>query len=324
MSGKVVALCGGVGGAKLALGLSHVVPPDDLTIIVNTGDDFEHLGLYVSPDVDTVLYTLAGIGDPVQGWGLAGESWNFMAALERLGGETWFRLGDTDLATHVERTRRLRSGDILTAVTDALARRLGIACAVLPMSDDPVRTVLDTDEGLLDFQHYFVRRQAVPKVRTIRYDGAAKAAPSSAVLAALSDPALAAVIICPSNPWLSIAPLLAIPALSDLLRASGVPVVAVSPLVDGRAVKGPTAKLMVELGHGVSAAAVATFYGDLVTGHILDDSHAFEADAIRETGAHVTVMPTLMTDLDTRIALARRSLDFARQIAHLGVRGSDV
>lgn len=317
MSGKVVALCGGVGGAKLALGLAAVTPAEDLTIVVNTGDDFEHLGLHVSPDLDTVMYTLSGLANPVQGWGLAGETWGFMTALRRLGGEDWFQLGDHDLATHVERTRRLRAGETLSAITADLNRALGVAPAIVPMSDDPVRTVLDTDEGRLDFQHYFVRRRAEPAIRAIRYQGAETAAPSPRALAALSDPELSLVVICPSNPWLSVAPLLAIPGLRQALRHCRRPVVAVSPLVAGAAVKGPTAKLMAELGLEVTAKAVADFYGDLAAGHVLDETHAHEAEAIRALGAAVEVAPTLMTDDAAKQALARRVLAFG---ASLGAR----
>ena len=315
MSGKIVALCGGIGGAKLALGLAEVVPPEDLTVVVNTGDDFEHLGLHISPDVDTVLYTLAGLANPTLGWGLAGETWTFMDALTRLGGEDWFRLGDGDLATHVQRTWRLRAGDSLTAITADLARALGIGPAIAPMSDDPVRTVLDTAKGRLEFQDYFVRRRAAPVVRAITYEGAEQAAVSPAVLAALADPALEQIVVCPSNPWLSVAPLLAIPGLRQALTESGRPIVAVSPLVGGQAVKGPTAKLMTELGLAVTARAIAGFYGPLVHGHVLDTSHAHEAPAIVSDGYGVEVMPTLMTDLASKAALARGVLAFGRQLA---------
>ena len=203
---RVLALCGGVGGAKLALGLARTVPPQDLAIVINTSDDFEHLGLAISPDVDTVIYTLAGLSNPELGWGLAGETWAFMDQLRRLGGEDWFQLGDRDLALHIERTRRLNAGESLSAITADVAQRLGVSCTLWPMSDDPVRTILETGEGTLPFQRYFVDRRAEPAVRSIAYQGAETARPHVQALATLRDPALEAVIVCPSNPWLSVAP----------------------------------------------------------------------------------------------------------------------
>lgn len=332
MKSRVLALCGGVGGAKLALGLSHVVPPENLTIAVNTGDDFEHLGLMISPDVDTVTYTLAGLSNTELGWGLAGETWNFMAALKRLGGEDWFNLGDHDLATHIERTRRLAAGETLSAITADIARRLGAnrpdgMPAIVPMSDDPVRTVLDTDEGTLAFQRYFVGRRAEPRVAAIRYDGAETARPAPALLAALQDPALGAVIVCPSNPWLSIAPLLAIPALRAALQECAAPVVAVSPVIAGRAVKGPTAKLMAELGLPVTARTVAAWYGAArsgsgsesgsggwLDGFLLDAEDAALTTEISELGLAVDSAPSLMQSLEDKVALASRCLEFAQRL----------
>jgi LPPG:FO 2-phospho-L-lactate transferase len=314
VSVRVLALCGGVGGAKLALGLSHVMPGEELAILVNTGDDFEHLGLSISPDIDTVVYTLAGIANAQQGWGLAGESWAFMDQLRKLGGEDWFQLGDRDLALHVERTRRLRAGETLSAITADVAHRLGVAPRLLPMSDDPVRTMVETDEGTLSFQRYFVGRRAQPAVRAIRYDGADAASPNAAALAALADPALEAVILCPSNPWLSIAPLLAMPALREALADTRAPVVAVSPIIAGQAVKGPTAKLMGELGLAPSATTVARYYDGLIDGFLLDDADAALARDIAASGGAVDCAPSLMTDLPSRIALARRALAFAARL----------
>lgn len=305
MTGRVVALSGGVGGAKLALGLARVLGEDELVVVANTGDDFVHLGLAISPDVDTLLYTLAGLADPVRGWGLRDETWTFMAALERLGGDTWFRLGDADLALHVERTRRLAAGATLTEVTDALRRRLDIGARVLPMSDDPVRTRLRTDAGWLDFQDYFVRHRCEPVVREIAFEGARVAAASPAVLEALRDPALRAVVICPSNPLLSIGPMLAIRALRAALIDSPAPVVAVSPVIAGAAVKGPTAKLLREVGHESSAAAVARAYLDFVDVFVAD-----EADAATTVppGMRLETAPTLMASLEDRERLARAVL----------------
>ncbi|OCC25534.1 2-phospho-L-lactate transferase [Croceicoccus estronivorus] len=314
MKPRVLALCGGIGGAKLALGLSHILPPSELAILVNTGDDFEHLGLSVSPDVDTVTYTLAGLNNTELGWGLASETWAFMDQLKKLGGEDWFNLGDRDLALHVERTRRLHAGESLTAITADLTPRLGVAPAIWPMSDDPVRTVLETDEGILAFQRYFVGRRAEPAVQSIAYEGSDTAQPNPLALEALNDPALEAVVICPSNPWLSVAPLLAMPALRAALAGTSAPVIAVSPIVGGRAIKGPTAKLMGELGLPVTAASVAQFYAGLIDGYVLDEADRDLADAIAGQGPAVDIVPTVMTDLASRQTLARDVLAFAGRL----------
>ena len=314
MSIRVLALCGGIGGAKLALGLMHEVAPDDLAILVNTGDDFEHLGLAVSPDVDTVTYTLAGLNNTELGWGLAGETWAFMDQLKKLGGEDWFDLGDRDLALHVERTRRLNAGESLTAITLDVAHKLGVAPTIWPMSDAPVRTMLDTDEGTLAFQRYFVGRRAEPAVRAIAYRGADTARANPAALAALADPALEAVVICPSNPWLSIAPLLALSDLRMALAATRAPVIAISPIVGGKAIKGPTAKLMGELGLPVTANAVAQFYAGLIQGYVLDETDRDLAGTVAGQGMAVDVQPTVMTDLASKRALARNVLAFAERL----------
>ena len=306
--GRVVALCGGVGGAKLALGLAHVVPAERLSIIVNTGDDFRHFGLAVSPDIDTVTYTLAGRVNTETGWGRAEESWRFMAALRELGGETWFNLGDTDLATHVVRSERLKAGARLTEVTRAVARSLGVGPAILPATDDPLETIVDTDEGPLAFQRYFVGRRCEPAVRALRYRGATEARPTPEVAAALAAPDLAAIIICPSNPYLSIDPILAVPGIDRLIRDAGAPVVAVSPIVGGAAIKGPLAKMMTELGCRVDPQTVADHYGDLVDVLIVDETDA----GATITGPRMHLAPTLMRSLDDRIALARIALDCAR------------
>ena len=305
---EVLALCGGIGGAKLALGLYRTLEPGQLTIAVNTGDDFTHLGLHVSPDIDTVAYTLAGLNDTERGWGLAGESWHFMEALGRLGGETWFQLGDHDLATHVLRTQRLAAGETLSQVTAALAARLGLHGRLLPMSDDPVRTLVDTEEGRLAFQNYFVAQRCRPRVTAISFDGAKQAKVQEDVLALLADGTLAAIVICPSNPYLSVDPMLAIPGLRAALKASPAPVIAVSPIVAGKAVKGPTAKIMEELGLPVSSRAVAEHYGDILDGLILDDSDAAEASRL---GLPAVATRTLMETLEDRERLARSVLDFA-------------
>ena len=308
----VVALCGGIGGAKLALGLSRVVPGADLMLVANTGDDFEHLGLAISPDLDTIMYTLAGLDDPQRGWGRRNETWTFMAALEALGGETWFALGDGDLATHVERTRRRRTGETLSAITADFCRRLGIAARVVPMSNDIVRTRLRTDEGWLDFQDYFVRRRCAPRVLEMVYDGAAAARAHADVLAALGDPRLRAVVICPSNPFLSIEPILAVPDLREAIARAAAPVVAVSPIIGGHAVKGPTAKMMSELGLEVNAVTVARRYQELLDAYVLDRADAAEAGKL---GIPVTVTHTLMRTLTDREDLARHALASADALA---------
>jgi LPPG:FO 2-phospho-L-lactate transferase len=333
LGGPVLALSGGVGGAKLALGLYRTLASDTLTIVANTGDDFEHLGLRVSPDLDTLLYTLSGQDNPELGWGRAGETWTFMAALEALGGETWFRLGDGDLATHVERTRRLNSGESLTAVMDDFRRRLGIAARLLPMSDDPVRTRLRTaptlpspvipgsspgrggvgrgPEGWLDFQDYFVRLRCAPVVREIAFVGADAARPHSDFLAALADPALRAVVICPSNPFISIDPILAVPGVRAALRQCRAPVVAVSPIIAGQAVKGPTAKMMEELGLPVDAAAVARHYHDILNVYVADEE---DAAAVAGLDVPVVLARTLMHSLADRDALARTVITAAERV----------
>ncbi|MBV8119451.1 MAG: 2-phospho-L-lactate transferase [Alphaproteobacteria bacterium] len=300
--GFVLALSGGIGGAKLALGLSRVLPPGTLMVVANTGDDFEHLGLQISPDLDTLLYTLGGIDNPETGWGRRDETWTFMGALEALGGETWFKLGDGDLATHVERTRRRRAGESLSAITDDFRHRLRISSRLLPMSDDPVRTRLLTDEGWLDFQDYFVRRRCAPSVRTIVFDGAGAARPQPDFVAALADADLRMVVICPSNPLISIDPILALEGVRDALRACRAPVVAVSPIIDGRAVKGPTAKMMAELGMPVDAGSVARHYRDILDHYIIDEA---DLAGVGGLDAATTVTRTLMENIADREALAR-------------------
>lgn len=310
-----VVLSGGVGGAKLALGLAHALPPESLLIVANTGDDFEHLGLTVCPDIDTLVYTLSGLANPETGWGRAGDGDGFMRALAQLGGETWFFLGDGDLAMHVERTRRLRAGETLTEVTAALAERLGVRARIVPMSDDPVRTIVATSDGELAFQHYFVRERCRPTVTGFRFEGADRARAQPEILAALADPALEAVLIAPSNPYISIDPILAVPGLRSALEACRAPVVAVSPIVGGRAVKGPTAKMMAELGLAPSAVAAARHYAELIAGFVLDREDADAAEEVRALGVEPLVAATLMTTLDDRVRLARESVDFARTLA---------
>lgn len=310
-SARVVAVSGGVGGAKLALGLYRILPPDTLSIVANTGDDFDHLGLRICPDVDTVLYTLGGIANPELGWGRRGETWTFMQVMAGLGGEDWFRLGDGDLALHVHRTLRLAAGDGLSDIIAQVAQRFGIHAQVLPMSEDEIRTRVETPDGELAFQDYFVRQRCAPEVRALRFVGADAARPSPAVSAALKSEGLEAIVICPSNPYLSVDPILAVPDMRRLLRASGAPVIAVTPLVDGRAVKGPTAKIMQELGLPLTPAAVAQHYAGLIDGFILDvrdEEHAGDC------GVPVHLADTLMLTLDDRERLAGETLAFAARL----------
>jgi LPPG:FO 2-phospho-L-lactate transferase len=315
MSGHVIALCGGVGGAKLAFGLTQILAPDDLTIVVNTGDDFEHLGLHVSPDIDTVAYTLSGLSDRERGWGLAGETWNFMAALKRLGGEAWFNLGDHDLAMHVERTRRLAAGESLSQVTAALTTALGVRHPVIPMSDDPVRTIVQTADGELGFQRYFVGEQCRPVATGVRFEGAASARPSAGFQAALARRDLAAVIVCPSNPYLSIDPILATPGVRKALADLAAPIVAVSPIIGGQALKGPAAKLMAELGVTPGVQAVARHYGGLLDGLVIDTADRDEASALRALSLEPLVTGSVMHTDDDRVRLARETLAFAAELA---------
>jgi LPPG:FO 2-phospho-L-lactate transferase len=305
---KVTVLTGGVGGAKLVLGLTTLLPAGELTAVVNTGDDFTHLGLPISPDIDTLLYTLSGKSDLERGWGRAGETWSFMAALRELGGPDWFNLGDGDLALHVFRLAALARGESLSQVTAALARAWGVSATILPMSDDPVSTLVDTDEGRLGFQDYFVARRCAPTLRAVSFAGAETARPAPDVLGAIA--AADRILIAPSNPWLSIDPILAVPGLRDALSTSAAPVVAVSPLIAGQAVKGPTAKLMAELGLPLTSASIAGHYAGLLDGLLIDSGDDAEgvSVAVARTG-------TLMRTLEDRVRVARSALDLAGAVA---------
>ncbi len=313
---KVLALSGGVGGAKLALGLSRLLTPGELAVLINTGDDFTHLGLRICPDLDTVLYTLGGVVHPEQGWGRADESFGFMEELRRQGGPDWFLLGDRDLVLHVERTRRLADGERLSQIMNDVASRFGVASRLLPMSDAPISTLLDTDAGSLEFQHYFVRLRAMPKVRRLHFSGAAQARPTNEVLDLLRSRSLEAIILCPSNPYLSIDPILAVSGLRVALRAAGVPIVAVSPLIGGRAVKGPTTKIMQELGVEANASAIACHYRGLIDGLVIDESDdTLETRAALEAmGLRVSVTRTLMKTLDDRERVAAVAIDLATRL----------
>lgn len=306
---KVVALAGGVGGAKLVDGLASVMPAEDLTVIVNTGDDFEHLGLSISPDLDTVMYTLAGLANPETGWGRADETWAFLETLETLGGPTWFRLGDRDLALHTERTRRLRQGETLSEVTLDLSEALNIHVRLLPMSDDPIRTVVHTDEGELAFQEYFVARACEPMVRSFEFVGveAAKAAPGAIEAISQAD----SVILCPSNPWVSLDPILAVPGIREAVEAR--PTIGVSPIIGGKAIKGPAAKMYTELRVEPSALAVAQHFSQL-DAFVIDLADADWIEPIRALGVQPFVTNTVMDSTEARQRLAQEVLEFIGEL----------
>jgi LPPG:FO 2-phospho-L-lactate transferase len=320
---RVVELAGGVGGARLAAGFQAIVG-QDLSVIVNTGDDLERHGLLIWPDVDTVLYTLAGLEDPERGWGLRDETWSAMGQLDRYGEPTWFRLGDRDLATHLLRTEHLRRGERPTEVASLLAERLGVRARVMPMSDAPVRTMVRSGEDWLEFQEYFVARGQAPTVDEVRFDGTDLAGPGSEMLAAIE--AASAIVIGPSNPIVSIGPILALAGMEDSLLAArerGVPVVAVSPIVAGRALKGPADRMLASLGHEPSALGVARLYRDLADGFVVDRQDAALVLPIERLGLAVLSTDTIMVDAATRSALAGEILGFAgRLVGHPASAGS--
>ena len=308
----VLAVSGGVGGAKLCEGLAAELPAEELTVLVNTADDFQHLGLHISPDIDTLLYTLSGRASRSRGWGLAGETWQAMDAMETLGGESWFRLGDRDLATHLLRTQEIAAGSSLTEVTDSLRQRMGVGPLILPMSDDPVATVVHSDEGALPFQDYFVRRQCEPAVSGFHFQGLESAKANPALLTRIDERPPEVVILCPSNPFVSVDPILQLDGLWQRLRDIDAVVVAVSPIVAGMAIKGPAAKMMAELGMPVTAPAVLKHYTDhypgLLDHFIIDDSDATLASSINGGDVVVSVRPTIMKNLEDKQALARACL----------------
>jgi len=310
MSNKVVCLSGGVGGAKLLLGLQHVVTPGALTAVVNTGDDFDHLGLRICPDLDTALYTLSGMANPELGWGRRDETWHFMQTLTDLGGETWFRLGDRDLALHIQRTQHLKDGQTLEAFTRGVAERLHLPTTILPMTNDALRTRVVTDAGELDFQHYFVRLRCEPKLQAYRFDGVETARIAPAVSAALQQK-LRAILIAPSNPYLSIDPILALSGMRELLRENGAPIIAVTPIIGGNAVKGPTAKILSELGKEISPLAIAAHYRDLIDGYVLDEKDSHLADLMN---VPVAITNTLMQTLSDRERVAAVALQLADRV----------
>ena len=311
----IVALAGGVGGARLAVGLAAALPPSRLAVVVNNGDDFDHLGLAISQDLDTVMYTLAGVNNPLAGWGRAKETWNFMSALVELGADGWFRLGDRDLAVHVLRTLALRRGVALSEITRELATRLGVRHALIPMSDTPMRTRVLTARGELAFQDYFVREQCRPRVRGFRFAGSRNAQPAPPLARIMRSRKVRAVVICPSNPYVSVAPILSVPAIRAWLRQRDFPVVAVSPIVGGVALKGPAAKMMRELGCEATALGVVRHYGGSVDGWVIDTQDATLRRAIEREGKAVLVTDTVMSDRGKSAKLAKRVVSFARASA---------
>lgn len=311
---KVVALAGGVGGAKLAHGFQLALDdPDDLTVIINTADDFDLYGLHICPDIDTVLYTLATLANPTTGWGIAGDTFATLEMIGRYQGQPWFQLGDRDIATHIVRTEQLRRGDSLSAVTTSLAHALGVVAAILPMSDEPVATMIDTPGGRLDFQQYFVGRRHADEVTGVHFAGIDEARPTTAVCEALD--AAEAIVFCPSNPIVSIGPILAVPGMRAALALATAPKVAVSPIVGGQALKGPAAQMLAGLGHEVSAAGVAAIYAGVIDGLIIDLLDERLAPRIEALGMRVLVTDTVMRDDDDRAELARESLAFSQAIA---------
>jgi len=311
--GKVIALSGGIGGAKLALGLKRILPADSLTIIANTADDFVHMGLHISPDIDTLVYTLAGLSNTELGWGRQGETWSFMKAIESLGGETWFNLGDGDLAMHVLRTSRLAKGDTLTSITADVCKTLNVGARILPMSDQSVRTRLRSDDGWLDFQDYFVGRQAKPVVHELSYAGIETSKPAPGLVDALTAVDVAAIVICPSNPFISIEPILAVPGIAQAIQDARAPVIAISPIIDGKAVKGPTAKMLRELGSESTAAAVLQRYDGLLDAYIADPR---DTKSLQTAASDVSLHPAdiMMVSLDDRERLAQTVMSVAAQL----------
>jgi LPPG:FO 2-phospho-L-lactate transferase len=306
---KIAALAGGVGGAKLALGLSHVMDPRDLTVIANTGDDIVMHGLHVSPDPDILTYTLAGVVNPETGWGFAGESFTTQEGLARYGREVWFNLGDRDLATHIHRTAMLKKGATLSQAARSIAEALGVAARILPMSDDPVPTMLDTDAGAMHLQEYFVRHKCAPVVNAIAFAGADRAQPAPGVIAAIEE--AGGIVICPSNPLISIGPILAVPGIRHALRTRRADAIAISPIVGGKSLKGPSDRMMTQTGLEASALGVARLYADFAATLVIDEADADLRMGIEALGMHAVVRPTVMRTLGDKERLARAVLDIA-------------
>lgn len=314
----LLALAGGVGGAKLAQGLYAALAPGALSVVVNTGDDFDLYDLHISPDADTVLYTLAGLANPETGWGIAGDTFETLAMLRRFGDDAWFLLGDRDFATHLLRTQRLRAGWTPTRVLASFADALDVCAALLPMSDDPVATLVRTPDGELAFQDYFVRRHHTDEVLGVRFSGIEVARITAEVRAAIAS--AEAIVFCPSNPVVSIGPILSVPGMRGLIAAARVPRVAVSPIVGGRALRGPADRMLAGLGVPVSPAGVASLYRDVVDGIVIDEQDRADAAAIEALGLRVLVTNTVMSGLDDRRRLAESVVRFAHDIGEATTR----
>jgi len=312
--GKVCILSGGVGGAKLVLGMSEILDPKEFIVVANTGDDFVHLGLHISPDIDTLVYTLAGMVDEKRGWGLKDESWNFLSAVRDLGGETWFNLGDKDLAMHVERTKELKAGVSLSQVTKKLSAALGVKIDIVPMADSSVATTILTDDGPLAFQHYFVRDKCNPKVKGFKFEGLDKARPADGINRFNAE-RQRALLIAPSNPFVSIDPILGIPKLRETFIGSCQVKLAVSPIVGGIAIKGPAAKMMSELGIPSTATEVARHYLGLIDGIVIDEVDRDQASQIESLGIKPFVTKTIMSTLDDKIGLATDCIEYIDYLA---------
>lgn len=312
---KYLALSGGVGGAKLVVGLAQLLLPEQLTIVCNTGDDFDHYGLRICPDLDSVMYALAGRNNEQQGWGLADESWRVLDQLGAVGGDTWFKLGDLDIATHLLRSEYLRRGETLSVATQKLCAGFGIQHRLIPMSDDVVATIVETESGDLSFQHYFVREQCKPAVRGFYFRGLEQAKPHTELLQPLLDDTIDAIIVCPSNPFVSVDPILQLPGVRTALQNTTVPVIAVSPIVGGNAIKGPAAKMLRELNYTSSAFAVAEYYADIIDGFVIDRADADQIDAIAELDIAVHATASVMKTRDDRVQLAQAVLQFANVLA---------
>jgi LPPG:FO 2-phospho-L-lactate transferase len=300
---KVVALAGGIGASKFLTGLVEVLPAEEITIIVNTGDDFHWMGLYICPDLDTVTYTLAGLANPETGWGIRGDTFHGLERLQTLGCDTWFKLGDRDLATHIYRSQKIREGQTLAEVTGDIARQNGLRSSILPMTNNQVPTEIQTDQGILPFQEYFVRRRCQPRVQAFLFRTIENALPAPGVLEIVRS--ADAILVCPSNPFISIGPILAVPGIRDALHETDAKVVAITPIIAGQAIKGPTARMLGELGHEVSAVSVARMYRDFLDIFVLDQSDAALVPQVEKLGMEVRLAETLMTEHRSKIDLAR-------------------
>jgi len=309
---KILALSGGIGGAKLAHGLSKILKPEQLMIMTNTGDDFVHFEFTICPDLDTVMYTLAEMANPETLWGVKGETWQFMDAMARYDEETWFNLGDRDLATHVIRNRLIKSGKTLTEVTRHLCLKLDVKHRIVPMSDDSVSTWVKTSEKDMPFQEYFVKRKCEPVISGFNFAGIDKAKPNQCVIDFLQDPDLAGIVICPSNPFVSVDPILSLPGMRKHIIDSGVPVICVSPIVGGKAIKGPTSKMMSELSMPTTATAVADYYQELINGMVVDTVDKELAGEIEAKGIKILVSKTVMRSVQDKINLAKDVIEFIK------------